>query len=391
MFLFGMSGILYSYRNATFLCPGCFRLTSFLYGNMWVSRTFATYILPLQAAKAHTKISETNTWEQLQDSRKSGNPSHYCFTPLKSRLISSNRIRLATATSALSSNSASVLGDSVELDSPVPPQDAIPPSVSFDWCSSNVEKSKLPLLYLKLAKYKLSAMVVVTALSGYVMAPGSVDLSTLLPCLIGTGFLSSGANALNQVFEVPYDSQMARTKQRVLVRGQLTSLHGALFAILSGAFGFVTLYTCVNPLTASLGALNFLLYTSVYTPLKRTSIVNTWVGSVVGAVPPMMGWTAACAALHPGAWLMGGILYAWQFPHFNALSWNLRPDYSKAGYRMMAVTDPGLCRRVTLRYSFALLAMCSCAPLVDLTTWHFAVDSLPLNVYLIYLGEFENC
>lgn len=143
----------------------------------------------------------------------------------------------------------------------------------------------------------------------------------------------------------------------------------------------------VNPLTASLGLANLLLYTSLYTPLKRVSIVNTWVGSVVGAIPPLMGW-AACmgGTLAPGAMVLAGILYAWQFAHFNALSWGLRRDYSRAGYRMMAVSHPGLCKRVALRYSIATIPICTLAPACDLTTWLFALDSLPVNLWLVFLA-----
>ena len=84
---------------------------------------------------------------------------------------------------------------------------------------------------------------------------------------------------------------------------------------------------------------------------------------------------------------MAGVLYAWQFPHFNALSWNLRAEYSRAGYRMMAVTHPNLCKRVTVRYSLAMLGICQIlAPLLDVTTWTFAVDSLPFNAYLLFLS-----
>ena len=88
----------------------------------------------------------------------------------------------------------------------------------------------------------------------------------------------------------------------------------------------------------------------------------------------------------PGAWLLAGVLYAWQFPHFNSLSWNLRPDYSRAGYRMMAVVNPGLTKRVALRYCLVTTGLCLAAPLIDLTTWTFAADSLPLNLCLSYLG-----
>ena len=87
-----------------------------------------------------------------------------------------------------------------------------------------------------------------------------------------------------------------------------------------------------------------------------------------------------------GAWLLAAIMYAWQFPHFNALSWNLRPDYSRAGYRMLSVIDPDKCKRVAFRYSVGMVALCSLAPLVELTTWTFALNALPLNAYMAYLG-----
>jgi heme o synthase len=109
----------------------------------------------------------------------------------------------------------------------------------------------------------------------------------------------------------------------------------------AGATGIGLLYYGVNGLTASLGLANLVLYTCIYTPMKRYSILNTWVGSIVGAIPPLMGWAGCSGGLEAGAWIFAGLLYAWQFPHFNALSWNLRPDYSRAGYRMMSVTNPG--------------------------------------------------
>ena len=87
-----------------------------------------------------------------------------------------------------------------------------------------------------------------------------------------------------------------------------------------------------------------------------------------------------------GTWLLGGILFAWQFPHFNALSWNLRQDYSRAGYRMLSVVDPKRCRTVALRYSVGMIGLCALAPLLDITTWTFAADSLPVNGYMAYLA-----
>ncbi|XP_076442170.1 protoheme IX farnesyltransferase, mitochondrial-like [Babylonia areolata] len=254
------------------------------------------------------------------------------------------------------------------------------------WQQQMLDLHKLPQYYLMLSKIRLTCLVVLTTMSGYAMAPGAFDPLTFALCTMGTGLTSCAANSINQFFEVPYDSQMNRTKNRVLVRGHISPLHAVTFAMASGTTGLLMLSVGVNGLTAMLGAFNLGLYTLAYTPLKRISIINTWVGSIVGAIPPMMGWAACSGSLGAGAWLLGGILYAWQFPHFNALSWNLRPDYSRAGYRMMSVVNPGLTKRVALRYCLATTGLSLAAPLVDLTTWTFAADSLPLNLYLTYLG-----
>lgn len=243
---------------------------------------------------------------------------------------------------------------------------------------------QLPKLYKELSKSKLAFLVALTTMSGYAIAPGAATVSTLLYTTVGTTLCISSANAINQWIEVPYDAQMLRTRNRVLGRRQLSSFHAFSFGILTGAAGVSMLATMVNPLTAALGAANLLLYTCIYTPMKRASIANTWVGAIVGAIPPMMGWTAVTNGLEPGAWVLGGILYAWQFPHFNALAWNLRADYSKAGYRMMAVTDPKLNARVALRHSLAMVPLSLSIPYLDLTSWWFALDSSVVNATLIY-------
>ncbi|KAJ1988402.1 Protoheme IX farnesyltransferase, mitochondrial [Dimargaris cristalligena] len=239
-------------------------------------------------------------------------------------------------------------------------------------------------LYQELSKSKLASLVVLTTMCGYAVAPGAMDLPTLLYTTVGTGLCVASANTFNQWIEVPYDAQMMRTRNRVLVRGALTPLHAFSVGVLSGTAGIVTLATLVNPLTAVLGAANIVLYSFVYTCLKRVSIVNTWVGAVVGALPPMMGWTACLNSLDPGAWLLGIVLYAWQFPHFNSLSWPLRKDYSRAGYRMTVVTNPALNARVSLRYSVLLAPLSLLFPYFDVTTWWFALDSMIVNLYLIY-------
>ncbi|XP_042364314.1 protoheme IX farnesyltransferase, mitochondrial [Plectropomus leopardus] len=254
------------------------------------------------------------------------------------------------------------------------------------WKQMKIDVADLPQVYAKLAKIKLTALVVTSAAAGFAMAPVPFDPVLFFVSSLGTGLASCTANSINQYFEVPFDSNMNRTKNRPLVRGQISPLHAVSFALACGIPGVALLTLAVNPLTGFLGALNIFLYTCCYTPLKRLSITNTWVGAVVGAIPPVMGWTAATGCLDLGALLMGGFLYSWQFPHFNALSWNLREDYSRGGYRMMSVTHPGMCKRVALRHSVGLIGLSTVAPVLDVTTWTFPVISLPINVYISYLA-----
>ncbi|CAG8468371.1 10803_t:CDS:1 [Ambispora leptoticha] len=238
--------------------------------------------------------------------------------------------------------------------------------------------------YKELSKAKLAALVILTTMGGYALSPGSTSLMCLLGTSVGTGLCVASANAINQWIEFPYDAQMSRTRNRVLVRRALTPFHAFAFGTISGISGLIVLSMMANSLTALMGVTNILLYTCIYTPMKRASILNTWVGSIVGAIPPMMGWVASTNNLDPGCWLLGGILYAWQFPHFNSLAWNLRADYSKAGYRMMAVTNPALNARVALRYSLLLFPWSYMIPYMGMTSWWFAFDSTLVNSVLLW-------
>ena len=147
--------------------------------------------------------------------------------------------------------------------------------------------------YLKLSKFRLTCFVILTTLTGSLMAFQSINPALLVATLVGTGLTSGSAACFNQFLEVPYDSQMPRTRNRPLVLGKLSSGNAFAFAVISGTTGLTILATMVNPLTFALGATNLVLYSFVYTPMKRINIENTWIGSVVGAVPPIMGYTAA--------------------------------------------------------------------------------------------------
>nr|XP_026653832.1 protoheme IX farnesyltransferase, mitochondrial isoform X3 [Zonotrichia albicollis] len=165
------------------------------------------------------------------------------------------------------------------------------------WKEMKLRLDDLPGILARLSKIKLTALVVSTASTGFAMAPVPFELTCFLLASLGTGLASCAANSINQFFEVPFDSNMNRTKNRPLVRGQISPLLAVCFAACCGIPGVALLTLGVNPLTGALGAFNIFLYTCCYTPLKRMSIANTWVGAVVGAIPPIMGWTAATGSL----------------------------------------------------------------------------------------------
>lgn len=191
-------------------------------------------------------------------------------------------------------------------------------------------------LYSQLSKYRLSALVMSTTSAGYLAAGGPVDAVSLCCACLGTMLASSSANTFNQVIETSNDSRMKRTRNRPLPSGRISRQHAIGWGVASGAAGISVLAAGSNPLTASLGAANLLLYVGPYTLSKPRSELNTWVGSVVGAVPPLMGWAAATGgvvAVEP--LLLATYLFIWQFPHFFSLAWLHREDYARGGFAMV--------------------------------------------------------
>lgn len=242
--------------------------------------------------------------------------------------------------------------------------------------------------YAKLSKIRLTAFVTFTSITSSYIACTSLSESLGLIGLtaFGTFLCSSSAAAFNQLLETPFDSQMRRTAIRPLVIGQVSPSETTIFASVIGLTGVGILATFVNPLTALLGASNLILYSFVYTPMKRTNLANTWVGSIVGAIPPLMGTTAILGHVDFNALMLSLILFSWQFPHFNALSWNLRHEYARAGYRMMSVLDPELCKRVALRHSGLLLMYTSLLPVFGSPHYIFSLLALPINIQFIRLS-----
>jgi protoheme IX farnesyltransferase len=160
--------------------------------------------------------------------------------------------------------------------------------------------------YKDLSKAKLASFVLLSTMAGYALAPGVLSIETLFLVTTGTGLCITSANTLNQWIEVPYDAQMARTRNRVLPRHAISPTHAFLMGTTTGFLGTAIL-TMVNPYCAILGLSNIILYAGVYTTMKRTSIYNTWVGAIVGAIPPLIGWVACTGGFEIGSLLLGGI------------------------------------------------------------------------------------
>ena len=273
---------------------------------------------------------------------------------------------------------------------------------------SNSIRRLLPVL-LSLSKPRLSMLVVLTAMASYslypvpeLLSPSALSTPSLSPLTLlflttGTALAAASANTFNMLYEPKWDALMSRTKNRPLVRGLISTRGAAMFAILSGTIGVAALYYGVNPTVSFLGALNIALYAAVYTPLKRISVLNTWVGAVVGGIPPLMGWAAAAGQSatgdgswrdlllgeqNIGGWILASLLIAWQFPHFMSLSWSIREEYKAAGYKMLAWVNPARNGRVALRYAFLFFPICVGLCYTGVTEWSFAVASTPANAWL---------
>jgi heme o synthase len=241
-----------------------------------------------------------------------------------------------------------------------------------------------------LGKARLGSVVVATTGLGFIMAPHSLPLATTVLNFAmasgGTAMAVLAANAGNQIIEVESDAKMMRTRLRLLPAGVLTRLEALGFATSMAVVG-PALVWLVNPLAGALAAANIALYTVVYTPLKRMHPVNTWVGALVGAVPPLIGWAAATGgSLGSGAWVLGALLYLWQMPHFLALSWILRFDYARGGYKMLSNVSVGDVAPQTLWHALALHLVPIAAVLTDLTTPYFLLDATLLNAVFAYVS-----
>ncbi len=245
--------------------------------------------------------------------------------------------------------------------------------------------------YLELTKPRIAVLELVTVTVGALAAASLNPIGwmrgdwVLAHALLGTWLVASSASVFNQIWERETDGVMSRTAKRPLPAGRLGLLEASVFGVLTGVLGIAELAWMVNPLTAGLGALSWLLYVLIYTPMKTRTAANTIVGAFPGALPIVMGWTSAGGTLGLPALVLFGIVFFWQFPHFMAIAWLCREDYRFAGLQMITGFDPrGILTGATAVATSLVLIVVSLAALgVGLSSWTYATCALLLGLGLL--------
>lgn len=240
--------------------------------------------------------------------------------------------------------------------------------------------------YWELTKPGITRLVVLTAAAGFLLAARrAIDPALLAHALLGTALVAAGTNALNQWWERDADARMQRTRRRPLPTGRLRPEDAFAFATAIAVAGIVWLAAFVNTLTAALAAVSLVSYVFAYTPLKRRTPLALFLGAVPGALPILGGWTAAGGGLTAPGWVLFGILFLWQLPHFLALGWLYRDDYRDGGFAMLSRFDPDGRRtgRQALFYAAALFVVSLAPARVGLAGTPYVVGAAALGVALL--------
>jgi protoheme IX farnesyltransferase len=241
----------------------------------------------------------------------------------------------------------------------------------------------------ELSKARLSFLVLITTLVGFLLGwHGPMDYTLLAATLLGTALSAAGASALNQWLERDLDALMPRTADRPLPARRMHPSDALLFGTLCCGSGVAILFFFANPLTALLGGLTILIYAALYTPMKRFTELNTLVGAVPGALPPLLGWTAATNHTGLGGWILFLILWFWQMPHFLAIAWLYRDQYAAAGFKMLSTRDPDGWSTAwqALIYSIALLGVSLLPGMIGMSSSYYFFAALALGAAMIYLS-----
>ncbi|MDP6339771.1 MAG: heme o synthase [Candidatus Marinimicrobia bacterium] len=222
-------------------------------------------------------------------------------------------------------------------------------------------------VYLELSKLNILSFVLVATLLGYYLGnQGIGSWENLIFTLLGVSLTAAGSGALNHYLECEPDKLMERTRNRPLPAGLISPLHVILFGVFMVVSGSILLIWKVNLLTGFLSIMTAFLYIIVYTPLKRVTWLNTSIGSIPGALPIVGGWTAATGEISTMAWILFGIMYLWQHPHFYAISWMCKDDYAQADFKMLPVIEPDGSRTIRqIFWHLLLMIPVSLLPVVE--------------------------
>jgi protoheme IX farnesyltransferase len=239
---------------------------------------------------------------------------------------------------------------------------------------------------MELVKARLSLLVLITTLVGFLSGwNGPLDYFLLGATLLGTALSAFGASALNQWWERALDALMKRTEDRPLPAKRLHPRDALLFGLLFCFSGVAILFFFVNLLAAFFAAATVVIYILAYTPLKQRTTLNTLLGAVPGALPPLIGWAGATNDVGVGGVVLFLILWFWQMPHFLAIAWLYREDYAAAGFRMLSVNDPEgfMTSRQALLYALGLLAVSLLPTLLGMTSSSYFMAALLLGILFV--------
>jgi protoheme IX farnesyltransferase len=245
--------------------------------------------------------------------------------------------------------------------------------------------------FYELTKPRLSMLSVFSALIAYGIAPKTAVASTGLGGLVyallvsvGIALCAGGAAVLNQWLEYPLDHLMQRTKDRPIPTEKVSPKEALIFGLLLSVIGLGLLLFVSSVLTFALALLTLVTYLIIYTPLKKVSPINTLVGAIPGALPPLIGWSAAEGTISPLGWLIFTILFFWQMPHFYALAWLYKEDYAAAGFQMLPVKDPDgfLVAQRSIIYTALLVIATFLVVALGFASWFYLLAVIALNLYL---------
>ena len=252
--------------------------------------------------------------------------------------------------------------------------------------------------YVELTKPRITWLILMSTAIGYFFglprAEGwreflaNVNWLSLVHTIVGTGLIASGTAALNQWFEREADRRMRRTADRPLPAGRLQADRALTFGVALSVAGFVELWLGVNLLSGVIGAFTLGSYLFLYTPLKKRSWWSTTVGAIPGAMPPVIGYAAAAGVVTREAWVLGAILFLWQFPHFYSIAWMYKDDYARAGIRMLPVVEPdgrSTARQIVV-YGMALIPVSLTPALMGMSGIVYGIGALILGLWFLYSG-----